>query len=123
MKQSKRVNSETALFESVIAELKVAEKVGDVAEQESLHAELSAFAMSSRNSKIRKAASELANGEMADMSCYRGFVEQITDSANAGNAIDLERTYLAFAEFGSETTNPTVRMLVAEALAERRNVA
>lgn len=126
MKSSKRRGNWAVLFEGIVADLNAAEKSGDVAEQECLHAELGGFAYHAEDPIVRKAAARLVNREMADVSIYRGFVEeiaQIESGAIASSADELQRMYTDFAEFGNETTNPAVRALVAEALTRRRNAA
>ncbi|ESZ41013.1 hypothetical protein X731_24640 [Mesorhizobium sp. L2C054A000] len=125
MKPITHTNNEIKLFEGAIADLKIAEGAGDIAEQEFLHAELCAFADCSDNAAIRKAAAKIANRAMADVSCYRGFLEEIAhiESKTASNVAELERMRRDFAAFGRGTTNPTVRAMVSEALARRRNAA
>lgn len=119
MKASSQTDNETKLFESLIADLEIAEKAGDIEGQESLHDELHSFANSSDSPTIRRAAARVLNREMADMASYRGFLRLIAELEKSGDRAALAQMISDFSEFGRDTsTHPTVRVLVSDAFAK-----
>lgn len=124
MKPLKQTDNETKLLESIIADLEIAEKAGDIEEQESFHNELHSFADRSDSLTVRRAAARVLNREMADMASYRGFLRLIAELEESGDRGALAQMIFDFSEFGrNTTTHPTIRALVAEVFAKRLNAA
>lgn len=119
--------NETKLFESVIADLKIAEQADDVEAQEDLHSELAAFAMRFENPTVRRAVAKVVDRKMADMSTYKSFLREIAELKRSGRGLVtvtgedvLEHLISAFSEFGRDpSTHPTVRTLVSDAFSSR----
>ncbi|TGT63721.1 hypothetical protein EN813_010140 [Mesorhizobium sp. M00.F.Ca.ET.170.01.1.1] len=121
-----QTDNETKLFNSVIADLRIAEEARDTEAQEDLHSELAAFAMSFENPTVRRAVAKVVNREMADMSTHKSFLREIAELKRSGRGRVtvtgedvLEHTISAFFEFGRDpSTHPTVRALVSDAFAK-----
>lgn len=124
MKPLKQVDNETKLFDSMIADLKIAEQAGDIEAQEDAHSELDAFAKHADNPTIREAASRVINREMSDMASFRGFLRLIAELEESGGRGELAQMLADFAVFGrNTTTHQSISALVADALVTRRNAA
>lgn len=124
MKPLKQTDNATKLFESIIADLEIAEKAGDIEEQESLHDELRSFADCHDSPTIKRSAARVLNREMADTASYKGFLRLVAELERSGDRAALAQMIFDFSEFGrNTTTHPTIRALVADVFAKRLNAA